>query len=138
MGSSRVSTSRGRVVGLVAGIAGRERPETSLAESIPTSFPSGHTAVATTVSLTLCLVPRRSHVWRWYAWAPAAGWIVAMMWSRTSLRAHWLSDVVGGLLEGVAVAALVWVAVEVVRDRRAARAAGRSARASSIERVANP
>jgi undecaprenyl-diphosphatase len=43
------------------------------------------------------------------------------MWGRTYLHAHWLSDVVAGLLEGIAVATLVWYAVEAVRDRRARR-----------------
>ena len=98
-------------------IIARSRPDDSLAESIPTSFPSGHTAVATTVVVTLALILRR-----WYVWVLGAGWVVLMMWSRTYLHAHWLSDVVAGMLEGIAVACLVWVAVEAVRDRRAVRA----------------
>jgi undecaprenyl-diphosphatase len=49
-----------------------------------------------------------------------------MMWSRTYLHAHWLSDVVAGMLEGVAVACLVWTAMEALRDRRVQRV--RSAR----------
>lgn len=38
---------------------------------------------------------------------------------RTYLHAHWLSDVVAGMLEGVAVATLVWSAVQALRIRRA-------------------
>lgn len=98
----------------MASVVGRVRPEDSLAETVDTSFPSGHTAVATTVTLTLALLLRR-----WYVWALAFFWIVLMAWSRTYLSAHWLSDVAGGVLEGIAVACLVWVAVESVRDRRA-------------------
>lgn len=110
----------------MAAIIARVRPEDSLAESVATSFPSGHTAVATTVVITLGLILRR-----WYVWAIGAVWVVYMMWSRTYLHAHWLSDVVAGLLEGIAVATLVWCAVESVRDRRAAKARQASASAAT-------
>ena len=99
-------------------IVARTRPEDSLAEDTATSFPSGHTAVAVTVAITLALIFRR-----WYVWVLGAGWVVYMMWCRTYLQAHWLSDVIAGLLEGIAVACLVWCAIEAVRDRRALRAA---------------
>lgn len=98
----------------MASIIARSRPHDSLAESVATSFPSGHTAVATTVAVTLGLILRR-----WYVWVAGTAWVVLMMWSRTYLHAHWLSDVVAGMLEGLAVACLVWCAVEAVRDRRA-------------------
>lgn len=107
------------VVGIgapMAAVIARTRPADSLAERMATSFPSGHTAVATTVVVILALLIRR-----WQMWAVGVGWVLLMMWSRTYLQAHWLSDVVAGLLEGIAVATLVWVAVEAVRDRRAAR-----------------
>ncbi|MEJ1154522.1 phosphatase PAP2 family protein [Microbacterium marmarense] len=100
----------------MAAVIARMRPADSLAESVATSFPSGHTAVATTFAITLALLLRR-----WYIWALGTLWVVVMMWSRTYLYAHWLSDVVAGFLEGVAVATLVWCAVEAVRDRRASR-----------------
>lgn len=104
----------------MAAIIARVRPEDSLAESVATSFPSGHTAVATTVVITLGLLLRR-----WYVWVIGVAWVVLMMWSRTYLRAHWLSDVVAGMLEGIAVATVVWCAVEAVRDRRASRSIAR-------------
>ena len=97
-------------------IVARVRPDDSLAETIATSFPSGHTAVATTFFITLALIFRR-----WYIWTFGAVWVLWMMWGRTYLHAHWLSDVVAGLLEGIAVATLVWYAMEAVRDRRARR-----------------
>lgn len=109
----------------MAAVIGRTRPADSLAESVATSFPSGHTAVATTVALILALVLRR-----WYVWVLGAVWVLGMMWSRTYLHAHWLSDVVAGLLEGIAVALLVWVLTGVIRRRRAAR--GLDASASDI------
>lgn len=111
----------------MAAVIGRTRPADSLAERMATSFPSGHTAVATTVVVILALALRR-----WYVWLLGAGWVLTMMWSRTYLNAHWLSDVVAGMLEGVAVAALVWIAAESVRDRRALRLAEGSI-APSIE-----
>jgi undecaprenyl-diphosphatase len=86
----------------MAAIIARVRPDDSLAESMATSFPSGHTAVATTVAVTLGLLLRR-----WYVWVLGVLWVLFMMWSRTYLHAHWLSDVVAGMLEGIAVATLV-------------------------------
>ncbi|MGL4256302.1 phosphatase PAP2 family protein [Microbacterium sp.] len=106
----------------MAAVIARLRPEESLAETVATSFPSGHTAVATTVAVTLGLLLRR-----WYVWAAGAVWVLYMMWCRCYLHAHWLSDVVAGLLEGIAVATIVWVAVEAFRDRRALSAQPQSA-----------
>lgn len=102
----------------MAFVIARVRPHDSLAESVATSFPSGHTAVATTVVVALGLLLRR-----WDVWIIGAAWVVVMMWSRTYLRAHWLSDVAAGLLEGIAVATLIWGAVEALRDGRALRRA---------------
>jgi undecaprenyl-diphosphatase len=102
----------------MAAVIARARPTDSLAETVATSFPSGHTAVATTIAVTLGLILRR----RW-VWAVGAIWVVLMMWSRTYLHAHWLSDVTAGMLEGLAVATIVWSAIEVARERRAQRAA---------------
>ena len=100
----------------MAVVVSRTRPVDSLAETAATSFPSGHTAVATCVALILALVLHRRAVW-----VLGALWVAAMMWSRTYLHAHWLSDVVAGMLEGVAVALLVWIAVDVSRRRQADR-----------------
>lgn len=112
----------------MAAVIGRTRPADSLAERMATSFPSGHTAVATTVALLLALILRR-----WYVWLLAAVWVLGMMWSRTYLQAHWLSDVVAGMLEGAAVALLVWVAVDAVRHRHAARTVETESRENPIE-----
>ncbi|MFB7893895.1 phosphatase PAP2 family protein [Microbacterium sp. NPDC056044] len=98
----------------MAAVIARVRPEDSLAERVATSFPSGHTAVATTIAVTLGLLLRRR-----YVWLLGALWVLGMMWSRTYLHAHWLSDVVAGMLEGVAVATLVWSAMQAYRVRRA-------------------
>jgi len=103
----------------LAAVIARARPLHSLAETQATSFPSGHTAVATTIAVTLALILRRGWIW-----AAGAVWVALMMWSRTYLHAHWLSDVTAGFLEGVAVSTLVWALIEVWRVRRAQRVVG--------------
>ncbi len=67
----------------LAAVIARSRPADSLAETVATSFPSGHTAVATTIALTLALILRR----RW-VWIVGAAWVVLMMGGRTYLHAH--------------------------------------------------
>jgi len=88
---------------LVKELVGRARPEDMLVTSDYGSFPSGHTANASTTAMVLALVFPLLWVW-------IAGFLysVAMMASRTYLGAHWLSDTIGGLLLGLAVALIVW------------------------------
>ena len=105
------------IAGPLARIVARIRPEDSLAEVVPTSFPSGHVAYAAALTTVLALLFRH---WVW--WALAAIWVLWMAWARTYLEAHWLTDVIGGLFLGVAVGILVWATVETIRRRRAARA----------------
>ena len=90
-------------VQLLKGLVGRPRPEEILVTADFGSFPSGHSANAATLVVCLGIVVRR--VW---LWAAGAAYVILMMLSRTYLGAHWVSDTVGGLLLGVAIALIVW------------------------------
>ena len=79
----------------------RPRPTAALVETGFGSYPSGHSARAAMLAVALgILLP---HLW---VWMLGAGYTLAMMFSRTQLGAHWLSDTVGGALTGAAVALL--------------------------------
>jgi membrane-associated phospholipid phosphatase len=98
----------------LARIVARIRPADSLAEVVNTSYPSGHVAFAAAMLTMLALLFRH---WAW--WVIAAVWVIWMAWSRTYLAAHWFTDVIGGMLLGVAVGILSWAVVETIRRRRA-------------------
>lgn len=61
-------------------------------------FPSGHTAIATVLALTL--MPYTSRKYRWLLWA----WIAAVAFSRMYLGVHAPLDIIGGFCIGVIVA----------------------------------
>ena len=97
------SVASALLVQLLKGIVGRPRPEEMLVTADFGSFPSGHSANAATLAVCLGII-----VWRAWVWAAGAVYVVLMMLSRTYLGAHWISDTVGGLLVGTAVALIVW------------------------------
>lgn len=100
---------------LLKNLFGRARPDDILVTADFGSFPSGHVANAATVAVALGLILRYGWVW-----AAGAAYTVLMLLSRTYLGAHWLSDTLGGLLLGTAVAVIVWapLAGRVHRERR--------------------
>jgi membrane-associated phospholipid phosphatase len=106
-------------IGPVKALVDRPRPPGSLVAVTGQSLPSGHalTAAVTAVALALILTrPGRSRV---LALAAAAAWSILVALSRTYLSAHWLTDVLAGLLIGTGWAAL-WFGV-LGASRRALR-----------------
>jgi membrane-associated phospholipid phosphatase len=99
---------------LVKLIAGRPRPNFAAASPAPftfgyefQSFPSGHTAVAFGLALSLALLWPR---WRW----PLVIFALAIAASRMVLSAHYLADVLGAAL-------LAWLTVTWLSSHLAAR-----------------
>lgn len=81
------------------------------------SFPSGHTMMATVFYGTLCaLAASRTRDWRCRALAifGAAILISLVGFSRIYLGAHFLSDVLAAIAEGLAWLAFCLIAVEVI------------------------
>ena len=105
------------LVNLIKLAIGRERPPEQMLEPHGSSFPSGHAAYAGATAVALVLLfsrpgPRR----RW--WLAAAAVATALMvWSRTYLQVHWLSDAVAGATIGVAVTLLCFGVVQIVLGR---------------------
>ena len=90
-------------------------------EAHGSSYPSGHAAYAGATAVALVLLfsearPRR----RWW-FVPAAVATAVMVWSRTYLQVHWLSDAVAGATLGVAVTLLCFAGVQIVLGRISGR-----------------
>ena len=108
-----VVVGAGAIIGLEAGkiIAKEPRPDVLLHHQLHlradepglTSYPSGHMAVATALSLVMwAVLPAK---WRWLA--PA--WIIVMALSRLYLGVHTPNDLVGGFAIGLIVVCIVWL-----------------------------
>ncbi|MFJ7157392.1 phosphatase PAP2 family protein [Streptomyces sp. NPDC101118] len=102
----------------------RPRPENPLVRVDHGSFPSGHAAgaAALVVLAGALLVPvARRRAW----WCAGTLFTLAMMWSRTWLHAHWLSDTVAGAAAGAGAALLMWRAFMPVLAREGRGSAAR-------------
>ncbi|MGW7433460.1 phosphatase PAP2 family protein [Streptomyces sp. NPDC054861] len=85
----------------------RPRPENPLVRVDHGSFPSGHVAGAAllVVLVGALLVPAaRRRTW----WLGGAVFTLAMMWSRTWLHAHWLTDTAAGAAAGAGAGLVAW------------------------------
>ena len=95
----------------------RPRPVDALVHESSASYPSGH-AMVSGAAIGIGLAVILGFIWsRRYRLFLGMGvaYAVIMAWSRTYLRVHWLTDVVGGLLFGTAI---VFIVVAMVTKRR--------------------
>ncbi|MFT3715844.1 MAG: phosphatase PAP2 family protein [Gordonia sp. (in: high G+C Gram-positive bacteria)] len=78
------------------------------------SYTSGHVTGTTAliVVVLLVVVPWLPRLWADAAWVSGVVVIAAIMWSRTYLGMHWLTDTVGAVLVGTGSALVVTSAVE--------------------------
>ncbi|MDN5909815.1 MAG: phosphatase PAP2 family protein [Brevibacterium sp.] len=119
---------------LLKAVVIRLRPSEQLYDSLGYSYPSGHSMAAAALASALAFIASRAHVLKLAEAAPptsteavpteitpllrpvqmrfhwsmilAFAWIVLMMWSRTALQVHWLSDTIAGALIGISAAVL--------------------------------
>jgi undecaprenyl-diphosphatase len=106
-------------IGLLKEAYARPRPPDALVETSNFAFPSGHALMgaATAVALVVVFVKPGPHRRIWEVRAGVFALVMAM--SRTYLRAHWLTDVVAGVLLGAAIAIAVAAVSQTWRSRRA-------------------
>lgn len=101
---------------LIKSLVLRPRPSDAMYTALGQSYPSGHSmgAAALLVSAAMVVAATESasaSVTR-AAYLGAAGIVVVMMWSRTALHVHWLTDTLAGALLGTSIAILsrrLWV-----------------------------
>lgn len=93
----------------------RERPPGHLVDVTSYAFPSGHSSFAAVLALSTVLAWRPCRT-RWIAAAVVV--TVLMMWSRTYLSVHWLTDTIAGAILGFGIAVIgywlvrPWLALE--------------------------
>jgi membrane-associated phospholipid phosphatase len=89
-------------------IVQRPRPPEKLFPTLGFSYPSGHSTAAAALSVSLLLVVLGTRDLdiriRRVAAIVAIVWVLTMMWSRTALHVHWLSDTAAGAALGISAA----------------------------------
>jgi membrane-associated phospholipid phosphatase len=95
----------------------RARPEGTMVLVDHGSLPSGHVVQAASLVVMLAALLPASARRYWLIFGGC--YTVAMMWSRTYLRAHWLTDTIAGLSAGVGVGLLCcWAFAPLLRPSR--------------------
>ncbi|MBT2482325.1 phosphatase PAP2 family protein [Streptomyces sp. ISL-94] len=115
-----VTATAGGLLGLlVKNVVARARPHLPdpVAHAPGFSFPSGHAMTATTscAVLLLALLPLVPRRWRPLPWVLAAVSVVGVGYTRVALGVHWVSDVAGGWLLGLALVTATTLAFEAWR-----------------------
>ncbi|KOU10967.1 phosphoesterase [Streptomyces sp. XY593] len=115
-----VTATSGALIGfLVKNAVERARPHLPepVAHAPGFSFPSGHamTAMTSCAVLLLVLLPLVPRAWRALPWALATAAVLGVGYTRVALGVHWVSDVVGGWLLGIAVVTATTLAFEAWR-----------------------
>jgi membrane-associated phospholipid phosphatase len=97
-------------IGPLKTVIERPRPPNPLVATSGASYPSGHAIgiSVTAIGIVIALLPPGRRRLRWELLAAFLTFLIAL--SRVYLRAHWLSDVIGGSLIGSGLA-LFWPAL---------------------------
>lgn len=109
------------LIGPMKNLYERARPPLPLVETSGFSFPSGHAVAGAAIAVALVIVLVPAGTKRRNVEMLAAAFAVFMALSRVYLRAHWLSDALGGAALGAAVAigaAVLVHWIDGVRTRR--------------------
>jgi membrane-associated PAP2 superfamily phosphatase len=117
------SLAGGALLNLLAKQAiARPRPRFHDPSIVPTtySFPSGHTMGTTAVYAALAIIVARRTRYAPFVIAGSAAMIILIALSRVYLGAHYVSDVVGGVLLGLAWVLVVVLALTIRERRRVA------------------
>jgi len=117
----------------------RHRPPHPLVTADLGSFPSGHVITTLSVGLALTVAFTRPGRHRKYALACVAVATALMMYCRTYLAAHWLSDTFESLLAGGGLGLILWwlFEPELARDRgKPVRLTGRTPEDANAEEPA--
>ena len=109
------------LVNLIKLAVDRERPPGSMLDAHGTSYPSGHAAYAGATAVAVVFLLSAPGPRRRLFFVPAAVAIAVMVWSRTYLQVHWLSDAVAGATLGVAATLACFAGVQIFLDRASGR-----------------
>ncbi|MGA7206022.1 MAG: phosphatase PAP2 family protein [Specibacter sp.] len=110
---------------VVKNVVDRPRPADPFVIVDHGSFPSGH--CVQTAAFVVLIAVLLSPAVRRYWWPVGIAFVLVMMWSRTFVAAHWLSDTFAGTVLGTGAALLLWWLFTPLLARDDARRASRRA-----------